>query len=783
MRSFLALSAIALGLSAQASAQTCTGLCLQQVSCPAGQTTSISGTVYAPNNTDPLPNVVVYIPNSPVDAFTPGVSCPVPGKPPSGSPLVGTTTATDGTFKLINVPVGSNIPIVIQAGRWRRQVVVPSTAACTDTAFSTRMPQNQSEGDIPKIAIVTGAVDEVECILRKVGVSDSEFTNPSGSGRVHLYSGACVAGARIDATTPKETALTNNPVLLNQYDVLMLPCQGQSPPGCSKSSAQLANFTQYANAGGRVYASHYGYGWMYQNPPFNGVVNWQPSNAQATSGMATVDTSFPDGQTLAQWLMLVGASTTQGQISIDTIRHDLNGVVAPTQSWLTLNTPLGTDDNPVMQFTFNTPVGATNQCGRILFNEYHVENPPGPNGSSENVIFPNECSSTPMTAQEKLLEFSLFNLTNEGGEPSLSPTTYDFGNEAVGFTSAPQTFTVKNTSIFALSITSVSASGDFLITSNPCTSIPASGSCAIQIAFKPTALGTRTGTLTVTSSANPLTASLKGTGIPTLAVSANALNFGSLDVGASSMKSITLINTAPGPVALPPLVTTGDYSLATNCPATIPAASTCTLNITFTPTATGMRSGSLTLSSGDPASAGLPAALTGNGIDFSIAVDPNSGSTIAGYNTSTKSTVTPIAGFSAPVTLSCTTTAPASTCTPSLVAFTPAVAVSTTVSITTTSKYTVIGYGGFGSNRLLSIFAITSGSLLFVTRRRVKSAARLLLFALFLASAALSTTGCSGKYPDQNSVYTPAGTYAYTVTATDGFLKHSATFQLKVTAN
>ena len=58
-----------------------------------------------------------------------------------------------------------------------------------------------------------------------------------------------------------------------------------------------------------------------------------------------------------------------------------------------------------------------------------------------------------------------------------------------------------------------------------------------------------------------------------------------------------------------------------------------------------------------------------------------------------------------------------------------------------------------------------------------------LLFALFLAIAALSTSGCSGKYPDQNSVYTTPGTYAYTLTATDGFLKHSATFQLKVSAN
>src|SRR5580693_9649229 len=81
--------------------QSCTtGLCLQQTTCSGNATTSISGTVYAPNGTDPLPNVTVYIPNAPVAAFTPGVSCDVVGAPPSGSPLVGATTAVDGSFTL-----------------------------------------------------------------------------------------------------------------------------------------------------------------------------------------------------------------------------------------------------------------------------------------------------------------------------------------------------------------------------------------------------------------------------------------------------------------------------------------------------------------------------------------------------------------------------------------------------------------------------------------------------------------------------------------------------------
>ena len=108
---------------------------MQQVSCPGTTTTTITGFIYAPNGTDPLPNVTVYIPNAPVAAFTPGVSCPVAGAPPSGNPLVGTTTGVDGKFILTNVPVGATIPIVAVSGRWRVQALVPMTTACTDTAF------------------------------------------------------------------------------------------------------------------------------------------------------------------------------------------------------------------------------------------------------------------------------------------------------------------------------------------------------------------------------------------------------------------------------------------------------------------------------------------------------------------------------------------------------------------------------------------------------------------------------------------------------------------------
>ena len=387
------------GVSASAGAQTCTGLCLQQVQCPnPAVTTSISGTVYAPNGVDPLPNVLVYVPNSAVQPFTAGVACSVPV---SGSPLVSTTTGADGKFVLANMPVGSNIPVVIQAGKWRRQLTVPSVAACTTTpvsAAASRFPKNQSEGDIPRIAVVTGSADATECVLRKIGIDDAEFTNPGVGGRISIYLGN---GSIIDAQTPLESTLWSNQATLNQYDMTMMACQGNSSNPSAADQQRLVNYT---NAGGRIFGTHYAYSWLVNNAPFSGVATWSVNQTSPANQTGFVDMTFPKGQQLAQWLQTVGASTTLGQIPLSALKLDQTGVVAPTKSWLTIGNPPA-----VMQFTFNTPVGtpAAQQCGRVLFNEYHVEN-----SSTTGSVFPASCVAGAMTAQEKLLEFDLFDLTN-----------------------------------------------------------------------------------------------------------------------------------------------------------------------------------------------------------------------------------------------------------------------------------------------------------------------------------------------------------------------------------
>jgi hypothetical protein len=408
-----------LGFSAPAFSQTCTGLCLQQVSCPHSGTTSISGTVYAPNGTDPLPNVLVYIPNAPVQAFTMGVACEQAGEPASGSPLVSTTSDYNGTFTLTNVPVGTNIPLVIQTGRWRRQIVIPNVGSCVNTGLSasqTRLPKTQLEGDIPKIAISTGSVDAIECVLRKIGIADSEFTDLNGVGRINLFGGATDSGAVITTKSPTETKLVASPTVLNTYDMVMFACQGES---VNEKLVNQQNLIEYANAGGRLFLTHYGYDWLYNATPFSTTALWAPDTNDLISvpdQIGHIDQTFPRGVQLAKWLQFVGASPEYAEIALQDIRKDQNGVVAPTQSWMTVANPSDT-----VQFTFNTPVGAATaqQCGRVLFNEYHVEDTEA--NPTTGLTFPNECATGAFTPQEKLLEFDLFDLST-AVSPDIPPT-------------------------------------------------------------------------------------------------------------------------------------------------------------------------------------------------------------------------------------------------------------------------------------------------------------------------------------------------------------------------
>ena len=360
--------------------------------------------------------MLVYVPNGPVLPFTTGVSCQQCGAAVSGTPLVSTTTAVDGTFTLTNVPAGNNIPLVVQLGRWRRQIVIPHVTACTTAALTDsqiRLPRTHLEGDIPLTAMATGSVDTLECVLRKIGIADSEFSVPytqGGSGRVQFY---IANGSNITGGAPSDSTLVGNATTLAAYDQVLFACEGSQINQNANDQTRVIN---YANAGGRVFATHYSYVWLYNDAPFSGTAGWDVSQSDPPDPvLATINTSFAKGATMATWLWNVGASPSMGNIYLNQTRHDFDSVVAPSQNYVsaTVTTGFGWFSSSTtynLHYTFNTPVAATpaNQCGRVVFSDFHVAN----TTSSTGVVFPNECDNVPMTAQEKILEYMLFDLAS-----------------------------------------------------------------------------------------------------------------------------------------------------------------------------------------------------------------------------------------------------------------------------------------------------------------------------------------------------------------------------------
>jgi hypothetical protein len=139
------------------------------------------------------------------------------------------------------------------------------------------------------------------------------------------------------------------------------------------------------------------------------VTQHYPTGGSPVDQTGYVNTSFPKGQALADWLWNVGASTFYGEIPLQVIRHDYDDVIPPSQSWMTLDDDVYFPGMGV-HYTFNTPVGAaaSQQCGRVLFDDFHVENTPFT--ATIGKIFPAECVTGAMTPQEKLLEFMIFDL-------------------------------------------------------------------------------------------------------------------------------------------------------------------------------------------------------------------------------------------------------------------------------------------------------------------------------------------------------------------------------------
>jgi hypothetical protein len=382
---------------------------------------------------------------------------------------------------------------------------------------------------------------------------------------------------------------------------------------------------------------------------------------------------------------------------------------------------------------------------------------------------------------------------------TLSPNNLAFPDQVVGSTSAPLPSAITNTASTAMTVCGFVITGDFSQTNTCGSSIASKGTCAVNVDFTPTAHGPRSGFLQlITNDAgSPQSITLSGKGVlPIVALSTSALTFAAQQVATkSASQSIALNNTGDGTLTITSVAITGDFSQSNNCGNTVAPAANCTFSITFAPSTSGNRTGSLTITdnaSGSPHAV----ALTGAATDFSLGA-ATGGSTTASVmagNTATYSLqVSALNGFAGTVALSCTGAPSLATCTvaPTSVTLNGALSSAFTVTVTTTApsmmaprkvppSWPPVNLLRFGVPLLLALilFAMQARFRTAAERRKFGIAYALVLVSVLSIAACVS--GCNGGGGQVHHPGTPPGTSTITITGSSGGVSRTQNLTLTV---
>jgi hypothetical protein len=321
-------------------------------------------------------------------------------------------------------------------------------------------------GGAGRIQLMTGSAHDITQVAPPGHAPDRGFLitcNANQAMCTNACPGACTqehwgGGAIVDPNTPSELVLFQNngvPAInpIGNYDLTVLSCQDW--PWTAAAHPAVKHYTElvgYANGGGRIFVTHYSYDYLkYQNVvnnapappnPFLGTANWGAQGGPWDVKSAFVDVNpmnNPKGAAFAAWLANPPSALSPSPawmpantptVILHEAKSSVASVVPPTQQWMYMSPPDdGVHFSPNL-FTFNTPIGAANtaQCGRGLFSDFHVTPNSAGGGlkGTHNVVFPAECGPrTPMSAQEKVLEFMLFDLSScvQPYKPICTPTT------------------------------------------------------------------------------------------------------------------------------------------------------------------------------------------------------------------------------------------------------------------------------------------------------------------------------------------------------------------------
>ena len=218
----------------------------QRPVCP-GQESTITGTVLAPNGVDPVPGATVFVPSKVPEMFAPEVKCEACGSLGTGYNFWTTTSQSNGTFTLSGVCPGPR-SLVLQNGRFRRflQINVPAKGTLALTDSQSRLPKRNKEfvplDSIPRIAVVTGDYDKMECVLRKMGVEVFD-----------LFEGAK------SLVSPNKlrpfSELFNTLPAMKSYNIIFVNCTDNTFEAQLKNKTVRDNILAYVRAGGRLFVT------------------------------------------------------------------------------------------------------------------------------------------------------------------------------------------------------------------------------------------------------------------------------------------------------------------------------------------------------------------------------------------------------------------------------------------------------------------------------------------------------------------------------------------------
>lgn len=492
-------------------------------------------------------------------------------------------------------------------------------------------------------------------------------------------------------------------------------------------------------------------------------INLVGNGATAVADLAPVSLSFPSLQIKQSSSAQAATLTNNGNATLMISTIAISGDYAETDN---CPSSLGIGSSCTFQVTF-TPTAGGARNGNLSI----TDNAPG---SPHTVSLSGSGYVTTAT---------------------VAPSSLTFGNQTLGTTSAAQSITVTNTGANPILVSAVAATGDFAETDN-CTTAPVAVSCTVNVTFSPTLGGSRSGTLTISDNAqgNPHLIALGGTGLAGVAqLSASSLTFTALTVGtASSAQTITITNSGNGTLTVTNVSATGDFAQTNNCTSVAADGATCAIQVTFTPTSSGSRTGTLTVTDTAANSPQL-IALTGSGIDFNMPSSGGAATVKAGATATYQVSVGPVGGtFSSAVTLVCAGVPAFSTCTLSPTSVTPgAIAASVTVSIKTTGTTAQRSTLGTARGPVFAWLILTPafglfGLFLVGTRPRQKGRVRhasLSLLLIVLFAALLVLPGCGGvstSTPPPKGNATPPGAYTVLVIGTSGSVQHFTSLTLTV---